>query len=201
MPKGTYAKGRIEVPEHDLIKCQAEQAVRNTLDAVRRRPHDRAKKAAEIIRQADAELATHVNCRNTAAASLWFYERVLGLAFILGVNPNAYREILAKALTGDPKGRLPNSLGIEELARLAAKAGVPKIEDAAQKLPELSRIVAAARARRQAAMPFLQDAALALHVGRQEDRCPHRRQSEGDPAVLGNRPPPPGQRTRSIVLH
>ncbi|MFJ4988805.1 hypothetical protein ACIP9H_34015 [Streptomyces sp. NPDC088732] len=162
MPKaGTYSTRRIAVPDYDVIKRTAEQAVKDQLGALAR-PDDRVERAAEIIRQADAEIALHVDDRNAATASLWFYEHTLGLARALGVNKNAYREILAKALTGDPKGELPGDLDAEGLAKVATAAGVPRIEDAGDKLPELARIVAAARARRTAAVPFMQDAALAL---------------------------------------
>ena len=159
MPEGTYH--HIEGPDHDLIKSQTAQTIKNTLGAVAR-PHDRIKQAAEIIRHADAEIAAHVADRDAAAASLWFYGRTLGLPRILGVTRTACREILAKALTGNRKGQLPGGLDAEELAQVATEAKLPRYERAAEKLPELSRVVAAARAQRQAAMPFMQDAALAL---------------------------------------
>ncbi|MFG2986197.1 hypothetical protein ACGFYQ_33935 [Streptomyces sp. NPDC048258] len=164
MPRrpGTYSNRKITAPDYASIRKAEEDAVKDTLGALSR-PDDRVERAAAIIRQADAEIAAHVGDRNAAVASLWFYERVLGLPKVLGVYPTAYREILAKALYGDAKRPLPpETLSTAEVAQLAEEAGVPHIEDAAEKLPELARIVAAAQARRKTAVPFMQEAAFAL---------------------------------------
>jgi hypothetical protein len=114
------------------------------------------------VRQADAEIALHVEDRNNAVASLWFYEQVLGLSNAIGVTPNAYREILSKAVFGDPTRQLPDIDSNEGLVAFAEQAGVPRIEGAADKVLEPARVVAAARARRKAAVRFMQEAVLAL---------------------------------------
>ncbi|MGW3628017.1 hypothetical protein [Streptomyces sp. NPDC000880] len=162
MPKAFgYPHHTLEIPDYTRIRKDAEDAVKDQLGRLAR-PDDRVEQAAEIIRQADVEIAAHVGDRNAAAASLWFYEGVRGLAKVMGVYPNAYREILSKALYGDSKRPVPGKLSAEERAKVAEDAGVPRIPDAAEKLPKLSRIVAEATARRNAALPFMQDAALAL---------------------------------------
>lgn len=53
-------------------------------------------------------------------------------------------------------------MNAEERRAAAEKAGVLHIEDAADRLPTLAATVSVATARRKAAMPFLQDAALVL---------------------------------------
>lgn len=162
MPKASgYTHHDLDVPDHASIRKAAQDEVSDELGRLAR-PDDRVERAAAIIRQADAEIITHVNDRDAAAASLWFYEGVRGLARVLGVYPTAYREILARALYGDGKHPLPTKLTAAERVRIAEEAGVPRVEDARRKLPRLARIVSDAKARREAALPFMQDAALAL---------------------------------------
>ncbi|MFJ2745241.1 hypothetical protein ACIO3O_36915 [Streptomyces sp. NPDC087440] len=163
--KGTYSNTKasgstIEVSDFATIRQEAKESVESELGKLAR-PDDRVARAAEIIRQADVEIATDGPDREKATASLWFYEQAMGLPKVLGIYPTAYREILSKALYGDPKKKLP-SAGPEELKKLAEAANVPHVPDAREKLPKLARIVAAAQARRHAAVPFMQDAALAL---------------------------------------
>ncbi|WP_399553998.1 hypothetical protein [Streptomyces anulatus] len=118
--------------------------------------------AAEVVRQADAEIALHLDERNDATASLWFYEQRMSLAKTIGVTPTAYREILSKSLLGDARKQLPTFETNKELVAFAKKQGVRHIPDAAEKILEPARIVAAARARRKAAVRFMQEAVLAL---------------------------------------
>ncbi|MFF8399860.1 hypothetical protein [Streptomyces sp. NPDC016172] len=157
----TYSKKRVKASDFKAIREREERAVKDELGGITR-PDDRIERAAEIIRQADAEIALHVEDRDNAVASLWFYEQVLGLAVAIGVTPTAYREILSKALYGDPKKQIPVGTSAEKLTRLAEEAGIKRVPDAAEKLPELARIVAAARARRSTAVVFMREAALAL---------------------------------------
>ncbi|MFC9280883.1 hypothetical protein [Streptomyces collinus] len=157
----TYSKTRVKASDFKAIREREERAVKDELGAIAR-PDDRIERAAEIIRQADAEIALHLEDRDKAAASLWFYEQVLGLPKALGVAPNAYREILSKALYGDPKKPLPVGDSAEKLIRLAEEAGIERVANAAEELPRLAAIVAAARARRGAAVVFMREAALTL---------------------------------------
>ncbi|MFF7838826.1 hypothetical protein ACFZC6_08420 [Streptomyces ossamyceticus] len=172
MPKAgiTYSKRKVEAPDYGALRAREERAVKDELGAIAR-PDDRIERAAEIIRQADAEIALHIEDRDKAVASLWFYEHVLGLARAIDVTNTAYREILSKALYGIDRRRtesghyelrpVPDVTG-PELVRLADKAGVPRIETAFEELPRLASVVSAARARRAAAVVFMRDAALAL---------------------------------------
>ncbi|MEE1764353.1 hypothetical protein [Streptomyces sp. SP18BB07] len=163
MPKAgiTYSKKHIEKSNFAEIRKQVESDVKEELGAITR-PDDRVERAANIIRQADAEIALHAEDRDKAVASLWFYEQVLGLAAATGVAQNAYREILSKVLYGDPKQASPAAASNEELVQIAKDAGLKRVDDADEKLPELARIVFTARARRAAAVVFMRKAALAL---------------------------------------
>lgn len=118
-------------------------------------------RAAEIVQQADIEIAAHVPDRNAAALSLWFYDGVRGLTNVLGVLPNAWRELCGEALYGDRKQTVPHMEPAERRAAAEA-AGIPHISDAATKLPGLSEAVSEATARRKAAKPYRQQAALDL---------------------------------------
>ncbi|MGY5009906.1 hypothetical protein ACWCY6_17755 [Streptomyces sp. 900105755] len=173
MPKAgiTYSKKKIKKTDFKALREAAERAVTEELGRITR-PDDRIERAAEIIRQADAEVALHLDDRDKAVASLWFYEHVPGLAGTIGVTPTAYREVLSKAFYGGPERVRTDSGHYElrpvpdlpgpELVEAARKAGVPLVEDADKKLPNLATVVAEARARRGAAVVFMRDAALAL---------------------------------------
>jgi hypothetical protein len=173
MPKAgiTYSKNKVQPTDFPAIRAREESAVKDELGAIAR-PDDRIERAAEIIRQADAEIALHLEDRDKAVASLWFYEHVLGLSKAIGVTPTAYREILSKALYGNERHRtesghfelrpVPNVGSSEELVALAEKHKVPRVDGALEALPRLAQVVAAARARRATAVVFMRDAALAL---------------------------------------
>ncbi len=172
MPKAgiTYSKKRVESTDFKALKEREKSAVKEELGAITR-PDDRIDRAADIIRQADAEIALHLEDRDQAVASLWFYEHVLGLARAIDVTNTAYREILSKALYGIDRKRtesghfelrpVPDVSG-QELVALAEEAGVPRVAGALEDLPRLARVVVAARARRGAAVVFMRNAALAL---------------------------------------
>ncbi|WP_435244282.1 hypothetical protein [Streptomyces sioyaensis] len=157
----------LTIPDHEKIRDDATRKVEKELGVIAR-PDDRFKRACEIVQQADLEIAAHAEERNQAALSLWFYDGVRGLDKVLGILPNAYTEMRRIALHGDkkatinPGGDLNARMNAEERRAAAEKAGVPHIEDAADRLPSLAATVSAAAARRKAAMPFLQDAALVL---------------------------------------
>ncbi|MFZ3557158.1 hypothetical protein [Streptomyces sp. BH055] len=157
----------LPVPNHAKLREDARREVVEELGRIAR-PDDRFKRACEIVQQADLEIAAHQDERNQAAMSLWFYENLAGLGNVMGINANAYSEMRRIALRGDRKatinhdGRQDGRLTPEERAAAAREAGVPEIKDARDKLPELAETMSVATARRAAAMPFLQDAALAL---------------------------------------
>ncbi|MEV7512020.1 hypothetical protein AB0O57_29100 [Streptomyces sp. NPDC091201] len=100
-----YPHHKLEIPDYPSIRREAEDAVKDELGRMAR-PDDRVRRAAEIIRQADLEIAAHIEDRNQAAASLWFYDRVRGLTKVMGLATNAYRSALFQALYGiDPRSR------------------------------------------------------------------------------------------------
>ncbi|MFF9901296.1 hypothetical protein [Streptomyces longispororuber] len=119
-------------------------------------------RAVGVIRQADAEIGAHVDDRDQALAHLWFYERRLMLQDTIGVTVNAYRQILAKALYGDSRRPLPSTSSAQELKEIAEAAGIPRIENAADKILEPAAIVAKARARREVGVRFMQEAVWTL---------------------------------------
>lgn len=123
-------------------------------------PRDRLQRAGEIIRQAELEVSIVAPERNACAASLAFYDGMRGLNVAMGVGRASYAQIRRAALGEDTRtGRLPEQ---EEAADVAEAADVPRVKDAAKRLPELSERVAAANARHEAAVPFRQDAALVV---------------------------------------
>ncbi|MFJ2225601.1 hypothetical protein ACIOFY_36865 [Streptomyces anulatus] len=164
MPKAglTYSP-KIPAPDYEKIKKDADDAVKRELGATIR-PDVLIVKAAEIVRQADAEIALYADERNAAVASLWFYDQVLSLHQTIGVAPNAYREILSKALFGDAKKPVPS---VDSSAKLKAMAKYRKVahipyDKAAETAVRASTLVASARASRKAALFYLQEAALVL---------------------------------------
>ncbi|MFP3991038.1 hypothetical protein U9R90_26930 [Streptomyces sp. E11-3] len=154
----------LPIPDHKTLRSDAERQVKDELGQIPR-PDDRFKRACEIVQQADLEIAAHAEERDQAAMSLWFYDGVRGLGKVLGMLPNAYRQMCRIALHGERDAPLTVDNGrmtAAERQAAAKKAGLPYIEDAADRLPSLAATVSVATARRKAAMPFLQDAALAL---------------------------------------
>ncbi|MEU5978508.1 hypothetical protein [Streptomyces sp. NPDC047315] len=168
---GTRFSAELQELDPDALRAAAERAVMEELAPIAR-PDERLERAAEIIHQADAEIALHVQERDEAVASLWFYDHVLGIPAKAGIKPNAYREILSRVFYGGiervptESGRIPlrpiPDLPLPELAEAAREAGVPVVKDAAKKLPRLATVVIEARARRAAAVVFMRNAALAL---------------------------------------
>ncbi|AKN68719.1 hypothetical protein QR97_01890 [Streptomyces sp. PBH53] len=162
MPRAPHHN--LTVPEHKRLRTEAEQQVMAELAKIAR-PDDRFKRACEIVQQADLEIAAHVDERNQAAMSLWFYEGVRGLNNVLGITPNAYVELRRRALHQDTSAKLTvddERMTAEERRQAARDAKIPEIKDAADRLPSLSATVSVATARRKAALPILQDTALVL---------------------------------------
>lgn len=154
----------LTIPDHEKLRADAEREVKDELGAIAR-TDERFKRALAIVQQSDLEIAAHVEERNQAAMSLWFYDGVRGLDRVLGILNNAYVEMCRLALHGNkkapvnPKG---TRMTAEERKAAAEAAGVPKVEKAADTLPALATTVSVATARRKAAMPFLYGATLAL---------------------------------------
>ncbi|MEU6462227.1 hypothetical protein [Streptomyces sp. NPDC046976] len=178
MPKAGITYGpRIKAPDYKEIAKNAENAVLAEFEQIgvtkpvdiftkkrKVRADDVAAKAAEIIRQADAEIGMYADARDQALAHLWFYEQRIGLGRSLGLTQTGYRGILAKALYGDKKHPLPAEESNEALIEAAKKEGLKVVDDAETKLVQTHQVVAAARARRQTAVPFMQEAVLALSL-------------------------------------
>ncbi|MEU8540848.1 hypothetical protein AB0C52_12825 [Streptomyces sp. NPDC048717] len=155
----------LRIPDHAQLRADATKAVTEELGQLAR-TDDRFKRACEIVQQADLEITAHSEERNQATLSLFFYDGVRGLGKVLGMLPNAFRQMRTMALHGERNASLLTAdderMSAEERRTAAKEAGLPYVEDAAERLPELSETVSVATARRKAALPFLQDAALAL---------------------------------------
>ncbi|WP_282793109.1 hypothetical protein [Streptomyces sp. CC224B] len=158
----------LTIPDHEMLRAEATREVQQELSKIAR-PDDQFKRACEIVQQADLEITAHSEKRNQAALSLWFYDGVRGLETVLGITHNAYVEMRRIALTSDPKANInpggdPRARMTPEQRIVAAQqAGVPRLNaEKAARLPSLAATVSVATTRRKAAMPFLQDAALAL---------------------------------------
>lgn len=168
MPKAGRTYGpRIAAPDYAKIKKDAEARVLLELglvrpeDAAAARPTDLILKAAQIVKQADAELALHLDERDEALAHLWFYEQRLALSKTVGLTPMGFRHALAKLMFDDKRHPLPDGSN-EELVQAAEAAGLKRIANAKEKLLKAAPIVYAARARRDVAVRFMQEAVFAL---------------------------------------
>ncbi|QFG13347.1 hypothetical protein SEA_GILGAMESH_155 [Streptomyces phage Gilgamesh] len=172
MPKAGITYGpRIEAPDYEEIKKAAEKQVHKAIGFTRPedllkkvRPEEPAAKAAQVLEQADAEIALHLNERDQALAHLWFYDPRLGLARTAGLSTMGYRGAIARIVYGDKKHALPEVVSNEALARIGGTLGVKRVKDAEAQLLKAAPIVYAARARRDVAVRFLQDAVLALSL-------------------------------------
>lgn len=169
MPKAGIKYGkRIAAPDYPRIAKDAEKSVMQALgiarseDLVAKQPADLVVKAAEVVRQADAEIAVHIDERDQALGHLWFYEQRLGLAPTAGLTAMGYRQALAKLMFGDKKHSLPDVPSNEELVQAAEEAGIPRVDNAEQQLLETAPIVYSARERRNLAVRFMQEAVFAL---------------------------------------
>ncbi|MER6616331.1 hypothetical protein [Streptomyces xantholiticus] len=172
MPKAGITYGPpIEAPDYEEIKKAAEKQVHDVIGFKRSedvfdkiRPENPAVKAAQVLEQADAEIALHLNERDQALAHLWFYDPRLGLARTAGLSTMGYRGAIARVVYGDKKHALPEVVSNEALAMIGKRLGVKRVEDAEAQLLKAAPVVYAARARRDVAVRFLQDAVLALSL-------------------------------------
>ncbi|GAA5070726.1 hypothetical protein [Streptomyces similanensis] len=169
MPRAGIKYGSIAKPDYTALRQEAEQAAMAALglerpeDAVGKvRPDDLVVKAADAVRQADAELALHQDERDAALTSLWFYDPRYGLVESSGLGTMAYRDAIAKRVYGDKKHKLPAAESNEELARVGRELGVTQLEDAEEKLLESAPITFQARIRRSIALRYMQEAVFAL---------------------------------------
>ncbi|MFE7072599.1 hypothetical protein ACFU96_21210 [Streptomyces sp. NPDC057620] len=155
-------------PDYDQIAKDAEKAVHKALgvarteDLLSRRPDDLVKKTAEILRQADAQIAVHLTERDEALAHLRYYEPHLGLHRTAGLSPIGFRNAVARVVVGNQKANLPDAPSNEGLAQLATELGVKRLDDPKAQLLEAAPIVAGAQNCREIAMRYLQQAVLAL---------------------------------------
>ncbi|MEU5748181.1 hypothetical protein ABZ804_21915 [Streptomyces sp. NPDC047726] len=169
MPKGGLKYGkRIAAPDYAQIAEDAKKSVMQSLDIkkpedlVSKRPDDLVVKAADVVRQADAEIAVYIGERDQALAHLWFYEQRLGLARTSGLALMGYRHALAKLMFGDKTHPLPDVPTNEQLVRAAEEAGIERVDDAEAQLLKAAPIVYAARKRRTLAVGYMQEAVFAL---------------------------------------
>ncbi|MFK0279494.1 hypothetical protein ACIQVL_03335 [Streptomyces sp. NPDC090499] len=169
MPKAGITYGpRIKAPDYKQIAADAEKQVLEHLGLERpedlvakARPDNLVVGAAEVVDQADAELALYLDERDQALAHLWFYEQRLGLSKTAGLTNMGYRHALAKLMFGDKRHTLPDGTN-EELVQAAEQAGIERVPDAEAQLLKTAPIVFAARARRDVAVRYMQEAVLAL---------------------------------------
>lgn len=175
MPKAGITYGpRITAPNYKQIAADAERQVLDALGlgspdteqpqhlVAKARPDNLIVKAAEVLQQADAELAAYIDSRNEALTHLWFYDPRLGLARTAGLSTMGYRSAIARAVYGEKTHPLPEVVSNEVLAKLGQELGVKRIENAAETLVETSKIVYAARTRRDIAVRYMQEAGLVL---------------------------------------
>ncbi|MER6109317.1 hypothetical protein [Streptomyces hirsutus] len=163
MPRIAKRLGLV-VPDYKRIREDAAAPVESELRKFRR-PDRHLEVAADIIRQADAEIALHVDDRNAALASLYLHDHYEGhqLGRLAGVTKNAVREILSEAVYGDPKKMLPPRMTEEQMTQTALEHNVPHItKSPGDTLRSSGEIIEAAKARRSVAVRWMQDAVLKL---------------------------------------
>ncbi|MCG8971806.1 hypothetical protein [Streptomyces sp. CL12-4] len=163
-----YGK-RLTSPDYAAIAENAEKSVLKALglerpeDLVAKvRPEDLLVRAADVVRQADAEMAVHLDDRDRSMAHLWFYEPRLGLARAAGLTIVGFRHALARLVYGNKTHPLPDVDSNEELARVGEELGVEPVEDAEEKFLKAAPLGYAARIRRDKAVYYMQEAVLAL---------------------------------------
>ncbi|MFF0384675.1 hypothetical protein [Streptomyces sp. NPDC004286] len=155
----------IQAPSYDKLRNKTEHEVRESLGAVERLD-DLVKLAAEIVQHADVEIATHVDRRNQALASLYLYDLYEGshLSQIAGVNKNGLRTILGTVVYGaSARKTLPAWMADDDMVALAKEIKVRRItKEPGQQLLRASLVIEEAKARRKAALPVLRNTALKL---------------------------------------
>ncbi|MFE6639558.1 hypothetical protein ACFVFT_38410 [Streptomyces tendae] len=171
MPKAGIKYGpRIAAPDYQKLAQEAEQQVLKQLgiarpeDLIGKQPTDLVVKAWSVIEQADAELGAYLDERDQALAHLYFYEPRLGLARTAGLSTMGYRGAIARIVFGDKKHALPDVRSNEELAMIGKELGAKRVKDAEAQLLEAAPLVYAARARRDIAVRYMQEAVLALSM-------------------------------------
>ncbi|MCX5182602.1 hypothetical protein [Streptomyces sp. NBC_00268] len=169
MPKAGITYGpRITAPDYAKIDEDTERQVleglgiRRPEDLVAARPDDLVVKAWGIVVQADAEIALHLDERDQALAHLWFYEQRLGLSKTAGLTNTGYRQALVRLMFGDKRHSGPDATSNAELVQAAEEAGIERVAGAEEQLLKTAPIVYAARARRELAVRYVQEAVLAL---------------------------------------
>ncbi|RZU28261.1 hypothetical protein EV284_6427 [Streptomyces sp. BK022] len=155
----------IEAPDYDALREKAERDVVQALDRVERLD-DRVQLAAEIIQQADIEIATYADTRNELLASLYLHDLIEGaqLSQIAGVNKNGLRRLLGYAVYGSAARKtLPAYMSDADMNALAKQMNVRHIKKSPGKqLLEASLVIEEAKARRKAALPVFRRTALEL---------------------------------------
>ncbi|MFI8265332.1 hypothetical protein [Streptomyces sp. NPDC085665] len=149
----------LERPDFKTIKTDAIKAVEEELQAIVD-PAERLVAASRISQDADAAHALAAKERDRCALSLEFFTRARAVDKSMGVARNAFDELRRSALGLDrKKGLLP----AEEHKKAAAEAAdIEFVEDAAQRLPDVARQAAAARARHLKAAAIRNETAAAL---------------------------------------
>lgn len=150
---------KLERLDAKAIKNEVTAAVRATLEAFKD-PAERLREASRIARDADAEHVVVAAERDRCALSLEFYTRARAVDKAMGVARNAFDELRRVALGLDRKtGRLPAE---DEKKAAAEAADIEFVEDAAERLPDLARKAAAARARHLTAAAIRNETAAQL---------------------------------------
>ncbi|MFB6629972.1 hypothetical protein ACFCWY_08760 [Streptomyces sp. NPDC056362] len=170
MPKAGVTYGpRIPAPDYAEIDKQAAEEAREALglnlppqNLMTMGADEVFDRSSRIVTQANAELAMYLEERDQALAHFWFYEPRRFLAQTAGLSYMGLRGAITKLVYGDKKHPLPDVESNEELVRIGEELGVRRVKDAEEQLLNASKIVRAAHQHRKEAMPYMQQATLAL---------------------------------------
>lgn len=171
MPKAGNTFGpQIPVPDYEEIEKQSKKAVLDALgvkrssDLLTKGADELLVSAAGVIAQADLELAMYLEERDQALAHFWFYDPRRNLVRTAGLTYPSFRAAISKLVYGDKHVPLPDVESNEERAELGEKLRVRRLENAEEQLLNAAKLVRAAHARRKEAVPYMQQATLALSL-------------------------------------
>lgn len=156
MSRGTLI--RIDRPDFDTLRAEAGAVVAAELGRIAS-PEERARRAAQIMAEADDQIDAIKPKRDAAALSVWAYEYAMSLEQSMGIRKNAWVKSQRKALGLAPGDALPVG---EARAAAARAAGIEHLPDAAVTLPRVSQDLERVRARRKEAQAFRNAALLVL---------------------------------------
>ncbi|MFD4933356.1 hypothetical protein [Streptomyces virginiae] len=156
---GRMKVGALERPDFEQVRAKAVEEIRKEFATLAVAPEERLRLAADAADQADEEEAALLPERDEALNSLAFYTTARGVYESGGVSRTGMLRAQQRALGLPRDAKVPTRA---EQPAAARAAGVKYIKEAAEELPDIARAMAAAKARKSAAIEIRNAAILAL---------------------------------------